>query len=449
MGSVKPTAVAPGSGAFTLSVYGANFVSGATVNWNYQPRSTTFVSAHELQAQILAADVAKPTAGMITVTNPSPGGGRSSASYAQVEAHVPTSTIDPGPPLTVNAIQFPFGGGPPVLADLTGDNNLDLVYGSIVTLGRGDGTFKFDQILPNYRPPFGVTYGDFNGDGKLDIAYVAGDSGNISRGLQLNVMLGDGTGKFTLGSKIQSYAGFGWILAGDFNGDGKLDLVAMRGQTLTVYFGNGDGTFAIGPQYVLFPGDHQGSQLVAGDFNNDGKLDIVGVDTTGAVFMALGNGDGTFRRPAIAVTGDGWGCAGTEGQTVIVDDFNGDGNLDLVACNQSSAYDFEILLGNGDGTFQAPIVYPFTPQDGYDIISGDFNSDGKVDLILSLYGFTNAFGIFLGNGDGTFQPEQIISLGKISYSGEYGMAVGDFNSDGLLDFLLLDAGGIPVVFVQK
>ena len=82
VGSVKPTAVAPGSGAFTLTVYGANFVSGAVVNWNYQPRSTTFVSAHEVQAQILASDVASPTAGTITVTNPAPGGGNSSASWA-------------------------------------------------------------------------------------------------------------------------------------------------------------------------------------------------------------------------------------------------------------------------------------------------------------------------------------------------------------------------------
>jgi hypothetical protein len=96
-GPVHPQAVAPGSGDFTLTVYGANFASGAVVNWNGSPRSTTFVSVRELQAKILASDVAKPTAGYITVTNPAPGGGNSSSSYALVEVHIPTKTINSRP----------------------------------------------------------------------------------------------------------------------------------------------------------------------------------------------------------------------------------------------------------------------------------------------------------------------------------------------------------------
>src|SRR5579863_10096430 len=93
VGPVVPQAVVPGSGAFTLKVYGANFVSGAVVNWNRSPRSTTFISARELQAQILASDVATAAAGYITVTNPPPGGGVSSAGYAIVEVHKPTKTM--------------------------------------------------------------------------------------------------------------------------------------------------------------------------------------------------------------------------------------------------------------------------------------------------------------------------------------------------------------------
>src|SRR5580692_6106851 len=99
-GPVHPQAVVPGHADFVLTVYGANFVSGAIVNWNRSPRSTTFVSARELQTKILASDVAKPTAGYITVTNPAPGGGPSSSSYAIVEVHTPTKTIVPGPPRT-------------------------------------------------------------------------------------------------------------------------------------------------------------------------------------------------------------------------------------------------------------------------------------------------------------------------------------------------------------
>src|SRR5579864_924154 len=93
VGPPVPQAVVPGSGEFTLKVYGANFVSGAVVNWNRSQRSTTLVSARELKAQILASDVAAATAGYITVTNPPPGGGVSSSSYGLVEVHTPTATI--------------------------------------------------------------------------------------------------------------------------------------------------------------------------------------------------------------------------------------------------------------------------------------------------------------------------------------------------------------------
>src|SRR5580704_7037265 len=93
VGPVKPMAVAPGGGDFTLNVYGANFVPGAVVNWNYQARATTYISGHELQAQILSTDIAHNTAGYITVVNPAPGGGNSSASWAQVEVHEPVLTI--------------------------------------------------------------------------------------------------------------------------------------------------------------------------------------------------------------------------------------------------------------------------------------------------------------------------------------------------------------------
>jgi len=97
-GSVHPQAVVPGRGDFALTVVGANFVDGAVVNWNGSPRSTTFVSAREVQTKVLAADVTKPMAGYIT--NPAPGGGPSSSSYAIIEVHTPTKTIVPGPPRT-------------------------------------------------------------------------------------------------------------------------------------------------------------------------------------------------------------------------------------------------------------------------------------------------------------------------------------------------------------
>jgi hypothetical protein len=171
VGPVKPQAVVPGSAEFTLTVYGANFVSGAVVNWNGQPRSTKFISARELQAQILASDVAKPTAGYITVTNPPTGGGKSSSSYAIVEVHQPTKTIVPGG-------MHHYGQQPDgevfalVAADFNGDGVLDLVRGDAgnkvrILLGNGDGSFHFGSLVSRqYEAQTGIAFGDVNGDGQ-------------------------------------------------------------------------------------------------------------------------------------------------------------------------------------------------------------------------------------------------------------------------------------------
>src|ERR1700722_18116125 len=124
-GPVHPQAVVPGRGDFILTVYGANFISGAVVNWNGNPRSTTFVSSRKLQGKILASDVAKPTAGYITVTNPAPGGGVSSSSFAVVEVHRPTKTIVP----TLREY-YPVNGeiiAYATTAEFNGDGKLDLL----------------------------------------------------------------------------------------------------------------------------------------------------------------------------------------------------------------------------------------------------------------------------------------------------------------------------------
>jgi len=137
-GPVQPQAVAPGGGAFTLTVYGANFVSAATVNWNRKPRSTTFVSARELKAKILASDIAKQTAGFISVTNPAPGGGPSSSSYGLVEVHEPTSKI------SLNTVNNYLPGDVIwylVTADFNNDGILDIAAGDgasiFLYLGNG------------------------------------------------------------------------------------------------------------------------------------------------------------------------------------------------------------------------------------------------------------------------------------------------------------------------
>ena len=449
VGPVKPMAVAPGSGAFTLSVYGANFVSGAVVNWNRQPRSTTLISAHELQAQILASDVVKNTAGLISVTNPPPGGGNSSTGWAQVEVHAPISTVTVSAPTA-----YPLGFWLLMAADFNNDGILDLVGQGGVGLefyaGTKRGIFHFGSVA-GYGYPGVVpgAYGDFDNDGSLDLIYPTDVNVNSNQPTRMTVMLGDGNGRFQLGTQLRDEMGFGLTTVGDFNGDGKLDLVTKGQRRFSVFLGNGDGTFR---RFQDYPNGDLIGEMAAGDFNGDGKLDLLLLqaipNSNDAVVLKvmLGNGDGTFQKPReIHRFAKGRVCGGNVLQDDFqLSDFNGDGNLDVALCTDTQIV---VLLGNGDATFQPPLFVDAGTQGLFTYAVGDINSDGKPDLIVSQYpGFSSMIAVFLGNGDGTFQPAQIVASG-IPF-GELGIVAGDFNSDGLLDFIFQTGGGSQV-FVQK
>jgi hypothetical protein len=452
VGPVHPDAVAPGSGAFTLSVYGANFVPGGVVNWNYQPRTTTYISGHELQAQILSTDIANNTAGYITVTNPAPGGGSSSASWTQVEVHDPVSTI------ALDSPQFHyFGGSAFATADFTHDGILDLVdlyFGLAFQRGVGDGTFQPGPIINGFWvQPTPFAYGDFNNDGNLDVALNVGqqDPFNVKH---LRVMLGDGKGVFSSGPTLTEVGGMGSaIVTGDFNQDGNLDLMTSGPNLVAEFLGNGDGTFS---QYAKYPYRLLAYTMQEGDFNGDGKLDLLlaGPALLGearTLWIMLGNGDGTFQAPKEILSLDHTtDCGFTISLTVQLSDFNNDGKLDIAFCDSEG---IGIMLGNGDGTFQQPIYYVidttgFSGAGDFTFAVGDINSDGKQDLIVSEYQSSQTphqLAIFLGNGDGTFQPPQILNE---TPEAELGTVVGDFNSDGLLDVIFLSGGGMDV-FLQK
>jgi hypothetical protein len=310
-GPVQPQAVAPGSGPLILTVYGAGFVSGAVVNWNGSPRSTTYVSPRELQAQILASDVAKPTAGYITVTNPAPGGGISSSSYDLVEVHKPTKTIVPRQPRYNGSFQQ----GPIwslVAADFNGDGKLDIAEGDgaselIVELGNGDGTFHRGSVVSkSYFPggASGVAFGDFNNDGKLDLVFSQGSEKNYPP-TYAAVKLGNGRGGFKFGSLFGDFHYITQFAVGDFNGDGKLDVAVgdTDGKVVSIFLGNGDGTFTPAGDY----GSLITVELVAADFNGDGKLDLA-IDASGAIWILIGNGDGTFQTPVQVASISGF-CA--------------------------------------------------------------------------------------------------------------------------------------------
>jgi hypothetical protein len=444
VGPPVPQAIVPGSGEFTLTVYGANFVSGAIVNWNRSPRSTTFISARELRAQILASDVTKPTAGYITVTNPPPGGGDSSSSYSLVEVHTPTATIEAKTPH-----QYLKGGGPQFVlpTDFNGDGILDLAaswgYEIQALLGNGDGTSRFGSFATHsYYSSSAIIYGDFNNDGNEDLVFGADPEGPPT---QLKVAFGDGNGKFRQGSRFGHFKVYPiGAVAGDFNRDGNLDVIAIDAG-IYVFLGNGDGTF----RQPLFDNNVGGYDAVVADFNGDGILDVALLRET-EIQILLGNGDGTFKVSNIPIPND-FGC--DFGAPILVSDFNGDGKADLAYCERDDTNGkLWVALGNGDGTFKKPVSYPIKNGIfGFSFVAGDFNSDGKTDLLVNYCtADTQAVTeLYLGNGDGTFQPKQVVKLpGGTDYNAELGIVPADFNSDGLLDFIYQEPGAINV-FVQK
>jgi hypothetical protein len=441
VGPVHPDAAAPGGGDFTLSVYGANFVPGSVVNWNYQPRTTTYISGREVQAQILASDIAHDTAGYISVTNPAPGGGSSSASWAQVEVHIPTTTIIPGNPIPY---RYGLANVPSLLAaDFTNDGILDLAAGLAnrtinVSLGKGNATFQHvsNATYVYNSGLFGLestAYGDFNNDGKVDLLYTT-DTDPAEQTLGLGVSLGNGNGTFASGWRYldPSSGKIVDFVVGDFNRDGNLDFAGGDCCINYVFLGNGDGTFQ---QTTSYP-EVWGGSILAGDFNGDGILDLaiegivyVNGKETFPIAVAFGNGDGTFQ-PAVTIANAGGLCA--FGQAILVSDFNGDGNLDIAFCNDTSV---GILLGNGNGTFLGPTYYTVSSTGAFTFAAGDFNSDGKTDLLVSINGDSDQTWLLLGNGDGTFRAPSLVKVPGPFASGELGIVTGDFNSDGLLDFI--------------
>ncbi|HEY3838404.1 MAG TPA: FG-GAP-like repeat-containing protein, partial [Bryobacteraceae bacterium] len=238
----------------------------------------------------------------------------------------------------------------------------------------------------------------------------------------------------------RSPIGFAGVVVGDFNGDGKQDI-AMAGETsVSVVIGNGDGTFRTAVNYPIGTGASAASYLVAADFNGDGVTDLAISGSDPWIYILLGNGDGTFRNgtPVLVLTGVSSLPLTIPLDSIVAADFNGDGNADLAVANytQSTAM---VLLGNGDGTFQSATAYPAGTQ-STTVVVGDVNGDGHPDLVVG-NAFSNSISVFLGNPDGTFQN----ALNYPMRFTPFAIALADFNGDGKLDMALSNAGQVSVL----
>jgi len=296
----------------------------------------------------------------------------------------------------------------------------------------------FSPVFGPYGTLAGLAQADFNGDGIPDLAIPLAQGHPWQKEL-VRVLFGTGkastpfvTGPDTAFSSISEVS---CLIAGDFNGDGKQDLAISFSTALPPYvqilLGDGAGGFSKGPSFVS-PGGIDPASMEAVDVNGDGKLDLI----LSSGYVLLGNGDGSFGKPL-----QFYNAPGDPGLWVQTADFNHDGKLDLayLLSYDSLHEQLMIFLGNGDGTFQKPTAYPLVGEHEWGQVA-DFNGDGIPDVAVLFLGatddFTDQVAVYLGKGDGTLaQPTYLNSFPLVHAAF---MLAGDFNGDGRTDLAVMD-----------
>lgn len=286
-------------------------------------------------------------------------------------------------------------------------------------------TFSAPTNLANSCKTKSMIAGDFNGDGFLDLALASEASNTI------NVQLGQGNGSFVAGSNLTLSGKPLSIASADFDSNGILDLVVVGKKRVTLHLGQGNGTFSNAStlQAGLSP-----EWVVTGDFNQDSRIDLAIANfKSNNVSILFGQGNGSFSA-ATNLT------VGANPQFVTTGDFNGDGRLDLAVAN-TNANSVSILLNQGNGTFGAPTNlsvgnYPRS------IAVGDFNGDGIVD-IATANAISGNVSVLINQGGGSFGAATNLSVGRLPLF----ISAADINFDNKLDIVVSNSRSGSVSFL--